>query len=61
MKLSLDKLILLESLLLTAPLATPYIYNKWNHAKIDSISNKKELDLYKKITQIIKIMIPLEK
>ena len=48
MKLSLDKLILLESLLLTAPLATPYIYNKWNHAKIDSISNKKELDLYKK-------------
>ena len=48
MKLSLDKLILLESLLLTAPLATPYIYNKWNHAKVDSISNKKELDLYKK-------------
>ena len=48
MKLSLDKLILLESLLLTAPLATPYIYNKWNHAEVDSISNKKELDLYKK-------------
>ena len=38
----------LESLLLAAPLASPYIYNKWNHAKVDIISNKKELDLYKK-------------
>ena len=38
----------LESLLLAAPLASPYIYNKWNHAEVDGISNKKDLDLYKK-------------
>ena len=38
----------LESLLLTAPLVSPYIHNKWNHAEVDGISNKKDLDLYKK-------------
>ena len=38
----------LESLLLTAPLVSPYINNKWNHAEVDGISNKKDLDLYKK-------------
>ena len=38
----------LESLLLTAPLISPYINNKWNHAEVDGISNKKDLDLYKK-------------
>ena len=39
---------ILENLLLTAPLVSPYIYNKWNHAEVDGISNKKDLDLYKK-------------
>ena len=48
MKLSLDKLILLESGVLAVPIIAPYAYNSYNHAKVDSISNKKDLDLYKK-------------
>lgn len=48
MKLSLDKLILLESATLLMPALAPYMYNSYNHAKVDIISNKKELDLYKK-------------
>ena len=60
MKLSLDKLILLEGAPLLLPALAPYMYNSYNHAKVDSISNKKDLDLYKKIIQIIKIMILLE-
>lgn len=48
MKLSLDKLILLEGAPLLMPALAPYMYNSYNHAKVDSISNKKDLDLYKK-------------
>lgn len=48
MKLSLDKLILLEGATLLMPALAPYMYNSYNHAKVDIISNKKELDLYKK-------------
>ena len=48
MKLSLDKLILLEGAPLPLPALAPYMYNSYNHAKVDSISNKKDLDLYKK-------------
>ena len=48
MKLSLDKLILLEGATLLMPALAPYMYNSYNHAKVDIISNKKDLDLYKK-------------
>ena len=48
MKLSLEKLILLEGAPLLLPALAPYMYNSYNHAKVDSISNKKDLDLYKK-------------
>ena len=48
MELSLKKLILLESATLLMPALAPYMYNSYNHAKVDIISNKKELDLYKK-------------
>lgn len=48
MKLSLEKLILLEGATLLMPALAPYMYNSYNHAKVDIISNKKELDLYKK-------------
>ena len=48
MKLSLDKLMLLEGATLLMPALAPYMYNSYNHAKVDIISNKKELDLYKK-------------
>ena len=45
MELSLKKLILLESATLLMPALAPYMYNSYNHAKVDIISNKKELDL----------------
>lgn len=48
MKLSLEKLILLEGAMIAMPALAPYMYNSYNHAKVDSISNKKDLDLYKK-------------
>ena len=42
------KNIIEESATLLMPALAPYMYNSYNHAKVDIISNKKELDLYKK-------------